>query len=116
MAKKDKLWQKADFDQLKDQVLTKEELRMRHNLRYAAFRVQKELIEGIKCEKEYKDLVKPIEKMEGFDGWENFAETWDIAHPNPIVLVKRMWSIYQEHDQMLERAAIPLPKVKKSKK
>ena len=109
MSKKEKLWQKADFDNLKETVLTKEQLKLRHTLRYASFRMQKELIEGVECPKEYKELVSQIETLDGFEGWKNFAVTWDISTPDPIVIVKRMWSIEQEHNQMLERTAKQLP-------
>ena len=107
MAKK--LWEKSDFERLKDKELTVPQRKMRHELRYACFRVQKELLEGNKCPKEYWDKVKPIQKLDGFEGWEKFAKTWDIAHPDPPTIVKRMWSIEQEHNQMMERISIPLP-------
>ena len=103
MAKK-KLWEKADFESLKNKVLTKEQLKLRHALRYACFRVQKEIIEGVECPDEYKSLVKPLESMDGFTNWRDFAATWDISTPDPIVIVERMWSIEQEHQQMLERS------------
>ncbi len=109
MAKKDKLWQKSDFEALKEKELNTSQLRLRHDVRYACFRVQKELVEGVECPDELKDKVKEVEGMEGFEGWKNFAVTWDISTPDPIQVVKRMWSIEQEHNQMLERVAIPLP-------
>lgn len=104
-----KLWSKSDFEHLLQVVLTKDQLKLRHNIRYACFRRQKELNDGVKCPKEMKDLVKPIEQIEGFEGWENFAVTWDISHPDPITIVKRLWSIQQEHEQMLERVVKILP-------
>lgn len=112
MAKKDKLWQKSDFEALKEKELNTSQLRLRHDVRYACFRVQKELVEGVECPDELKDKVKEVEDMEGFEGWRNFAITWDISTPDPIQIVKRMWSIEQEHNQMLERVAIPFPNSK----
>lgn len=110
-----KLWTKTDFDKLKEEILTKEELKLRHDLRYACFRIQKEINEGVECPQEMKDLVKSIEDMEGFEGWQNFAVTWDISHPDPITVVQRMWSIEQEHEQMLERVVRVLPPAPKAK-
>ena len=109
MAKKDKLWQKSDFDELKENKLTKPQLKLRHEIRYACFRVQKEVVEKVKCPDELKNKIKSIEGMEGFDSWKNFAITWDISTPDPIAIVKRMWSIEQEHNQMLERSVKVLP-------
>ena len=110
MAKKIKLWQKADFEELKEKQLDVSQLKLRHDVRYACFRIQKERVEGVECPEELKNLVKEIEDVEGFEGWRNFAVTWDISTPDPIQVVKRMWSIEQEHNQMLERVALDLPR------
>ena len=64
---------------------------------------------GKKPEKKYIDITKKIEKMDGFEGWNKFAVTWDISTVNPIELVKRKWSILDEWNQTLKRVAEPLP-------
>lgn len=108
--KKEKLWEKSDFEKLKMETLSKEDLRKRHQLRYACFRLQKEVLEGVECPEKHKELAQQVEKIEGFEGWNKFAVTWDISTPDPMVIVKRMWSIEQEHQQMLERVALDLPR------
>jgi hypothetical protein len=107
--KNKELWERADFEELKNNVLTREELKKRHDIRYACFRVQKELAEGVKCPKKLHKLVQPLEELKGFEGWRNFAVTWDVSTPDPPTIVKRMWSIEQEHEQMLERSSKVIP-------
>ena len=103
-----KLWANTDFDVLKNG-LTTDHKKLRHNIRYACFRVQNEKCGGAKAEKKHHKIAKMIEAAKGFEGWEHFAATWDIASPDPITIVPRKWSIYQEWDQSLLRVVKPLP-------
>lgn len=106
----DKLWETADFQVLLVG-LSDKEAQLRHNVRYACFRVQNEKNGGAKAEKEHRTIARKIEKTDGFDGWKNFAKTWDVSTPKPIVIVKRKWSVWQEWNQTLERIAIPLTEI-----
>jgi len=101
------LWTNADFDVMR-QGLSKDNKKLRHDLRYACFRVQNELKGGAKADTIHQEIAERIEKLDNFEGWSKFAITWDISTPDPVVLVKRKWSIYQEWDQTLERIAVPL--------
>jgi hypothetical protein len=102
------LWTNADFDELR-KGLGSEGKQLRHEVRYACFRVQNELQGGAKADEKHHAIAKEIEKLEGFEGWNKFSITWDISTPSPIVIVKRKWSIYQEWNQTLERVLEPLP-------
>ena len=106
----DKLWEAADFQAILVG-LSDEEARLRHDIRYACFRVQNEKGGGAKAESKHRTIAKKVEKIEGFDGWKNFAKTWDVSTPKPIVIVKRKWSVWQEWNQTLERIAIPLTEI-----
>lgn len=107
----DKLWEATDFQVLLTG-LSDEEARLRHDIRYACFRIQNEKNGGAKAEKAHWKTAKKIEKIEGFEGWRNFAITWDVSMPEPLVIVKRKWSIFQEWNQTLERIAIPLTRIR----
>lgn len=101
-------WERADFISLL-QILSIEDRKKRHDIRYACFRVQNYISGGAKAEKKHITLSKKIEKLDGFEGWEKFAVTWDISTVTPIVLVKRKWSVFEEWDQTLKRVTEPLP-------
>lgn len=105
-----KLWEAADFQVILDG-LSDKDAKLRHDIRYACFRVQNEKNGGAKAEKEHRKIARKIEKIDGFEGWEKFAKTWDVSTPDPIVIVRRKWSIWQEWNQTLERVAIPLTEI-----
>lgn len=88
------------------------ERRSRHDLRYACFRIQTEIRGGNKATADQWLLALPLESIEGFGGWRDFAETWDVAGVWPTTLVARKWSIYQEWCQTMERTAVALPGVR----
>jgi hypothetical protein len=104
-----KLWANSDFDKMCSGLSNKDR-ELRHKTRYSCFRRQTEEDGGNKADKEHHKLTKPLEKMEGFDGWKNFGITWDISTPDPLVIVRRKWSIHQEWSQTMERVAVPLIK------
>ena len=105
-----KYYTNADFEAIRHALDTAGRKR-RHDIRYACFRVQGELAGGNAAESEHHAIAREVEALPGFDGWEKFAVTWDISTPDPIVIVPRLWSIYQEWDQTIRRVAQPLPGV-----
>jgi len=109
-----KLWTNTDFDGLVTS-LSSEDKMLRHDIRYACFRIQKEKEDGTKAEEKHHKIGNQVEKIDGFGGWNNFAITWDISTPNPIAIVSRKWSIYEEWNQTLMRITVPLPIVKVEK-
>lgn len=102
-----KLWTGIELDILREG-LSQKDKKKRHETRYACFRMQTEGNGGATADKEHYKIAKKIEKLDGFGGWKNFAVTWDVSTPDPIVLIKRKWSIHQEWNQVLERVAVPL--------
>lgn len=54
-----------------------------------------------------------VEDMDGFNGWENFARGaphgWDWSEEEPLAIVARNHSIYQEWEAELSRTVKPLP-------
>ena len=103
-----KLWEKADFELLLRGMDTADR-KKRHDVRYACFRMQTHQQGGEKPKKEHLAIAKKIEKLNGFEGWETFAVTWDVSKVSPIKLVKRKWSIHQEWGQTMRRVAQLLP-------
>jgi len=103
-------WERGDFDKLKDS-LSKDDSQKRHDIRYAMFRCQNERGGGAKAEKKHWEIAKMILAMEGAENVENWADGWDIGAVNPkIQIVKRLWSIYQEHSQLMRRVTVVVEK------
>ena len=46
----------------------------RAELRYQCYSMR----EQGKCDKAHEKLLKKVEDLPGFEGWENFANTWDF--------------------------------------
>jgi hypothetical protein len=105
-----RLWTNEDLDRVRRGLNTAGR-KLRHNIRYACFRMQSEVCEGRTAEPEHHAIAKTIEGLPGFGGWEKFADTWDVSTPDPITLVPRKWSIHQEWLQTMLRVAQPLPGV-----
>ena len=53
-----------------------------------------------------KEFVKLYEEQDGFDGWKNFATTWDVALHDATVVVSRAFSEAEEWDRVV-RAKFP---------
>lgn len=103
-------WERGDFIKLIDS-LSKEDSKKRHEIRYALFRVKNQLSGGETAEKFHHVIVDHIKKLNGVGTVKSFAEVWDISKVSPkIVIVKRLWSIYQEHDQLIKKVAVTLEK------
>ena len=75
---------------------------LRRRIRYWCFRLRSEE-EGISKSKGKPAGLKPFyEKQEWFDGWENFAATWDLDDEDPFKTVPRWESVHEEWDRTLE--------------
>ena len=109
--KNEEHWERGDFDALIDS-LSKEDSEKRHTIRYALFRVQNEYFgNGNVAEKEHDIIATEICAMEDAGDVKSFAHEWDVGAVSPkIFIVKRMWSIYQEHEQLMKRIAVPVTK------
>ena len=105
-----KFWENRDFEVLFNS-LSKQQKRLRRDIRYGCFRIQKYIVEGCPIYEDSHQLIKDaIEKLENFESWETFAITWDISIPEPLTLVKRKWSIQQEWNAVLTKVVPELTK------
>ena len=103
-------WERGDFTLLIKN-LTPAQAKKRHDARYAMFRVQTEAEGGNKAEPEHWDMARKILKYEGAGHTLDFAKTWDIASVDPdYEIVQRLWTIYQEHTQMMNRVTVTIQK------
>lgn len=104
-----KLWEGKDFEDLYNS-LSKEEKLLRRKIRYACFRIQTYIINGHpKYDDSHQEIKDKIESLPDFEGWEKFGKTWDIATPDPIIIVKRKWSIEEEWLAILKHVVPVLP-------
>jgi len=103
-------WERGDFTLLINR-LSPEQSVKRHDCRYALFRVQTELNGGNIAEPEHHKVSRGILKRENVGHMLDFAKTWDIGSVDPdYEIVKRLWSIHQEHNQMMNRVAVAIAK------
>ena len=110
MIKNEPHWEKGDFDKLINS-LSKEDSVKRHEIRYALFRVKTEEAGGNPAEPEHKSISDYIQTIEGSGIPSQFSDSWDIGAVTPeIEIVNRLWSIYQEHDQLMRRVSVELDK------
>lgn len=84
----------------------------RRRVRYRCFRLRSEASEG----KELPDVIPDgfkeyFEAQKWFDGWANFAVTWDVGDPmdperrgsdDPLKAVPRYLSVWEEWDEEIE--------------
>lgn len=103
-------WERGDFTFL-IKGLSPEQAKKRHDARYALFRVQTELEGGNKAEPKYWKIAQKIMKYEGAGSALEFAKQWDIGAVEPdFEIVQRLWTIYQEHNQMMNRVTVTIQK------
>ena len=103
-------WERGDFDKLVNS-LSKDDAKKRHDIRYGLFRVKTELSGGNKAEKEHWDIANAMQSVEENCIPSQFSDSWDIGSVSPdIEIVKRVWSIYQEHDQLMRRISVEMTK------
>lgn len=103
-------WERGDFTLL-IKSLSPEQSKRRHETRYAMFRAQTELNGGNKADPEHWETVRHILTYEGTGHTLEFADSWDIGHVDPdFQIVQRLWSIHQEHRQLMNRITVTVEK------
>jgi len=103
-------WERGDFTLL-IKSLSPEESVKRHDCRYALFRAQTEFNGGNKAEPKHLEIMRKILNYKGTGDILDFAKTWDVGHPEPdFEIVQRLWSIHQEHNQMMNRVTVTIAK------
>lgn len=75
---------------------------VRRRIRYWMFRLRTEANEDRPADGLPEGLKSFYEDSEHFDGWENFATTWDVTEQNPLVTTWRFQSVEEEYEQKLE--------------
>ena len=101
---------KLDFDELekKGEIFTLHQLKRR--VRYYCFAMQRKVNEPKKKKvRVAKKFVDYYENHPKFEGWAKFAETWDIDPKNPLEIVYRQFSIYEEWNATMRRVVPELP-------
>lgn len=78
----------------------------RKDVRYRLYRLRTEK-EGLAASGQEDDFRERFESQPGFDGWLNFAMTWDVAFDDPYRIVSRRHSEVEEWEEVL-RAKIPI--------
>ena len=78
-------------------------------IRYALFRVKNFLDGGSAPEADHMMIAKEYEEMVvGLGGLAGFADRWDLD-PISRVVVERDLSVWDVHEQNMQRVAVPLP-------
>lgn len=81
--------------------------RQRKELRYKCYRMRTEATEGPSPPNGFREAVAHLETMKGFDGWKNFAITWDISMEDITKIVSRQFSEFEEWDRVV-KAKFPI--------
>ena len=86
----------------------------RRDVRYWLFRAKKKEMDGVPLGDDAPPGFRAeIEAMDGFTGWEHFAEGapkgWDISTEPPFEIVRRKFSIDQEWEADLAPNVRELP-------
>jgi hypothetical protein len=72
----------------------------RQQVRYMLYRLKNGRAETTDV---YKQLIDCISSQPGFDGWEHFSETWDVATDTPLKVVKRRFTMEEEWDSIVRQ-------------
>lgn len=73
----------------------------RKKVRYRLYRLRTE--KAGKCSSgEKKEFREKFEKQPFFDGWQNFAVSWDVAFDDPYRIVHRQLSEQEEWDEVMK--------------
>lgn len=81
----------------------------RRRIRYHLYRLRSEHEDLVPATKESKRIGAYYESEQGFDGWLNFARTWDVAHEGSHDrIVTRLHTEEQEWNTRLAAIARPL--------
>lgn len=92
---------KLDTTSLNDRIV-------RRDVRYKMYKIKHLIGKEAKIPERIatEEFVKSYEDQVGFDGWDNFAVTWDVALHDPDTVVSRMFSEDEEWERTI-RAKFP---------
>jgi len=83
----------------------------RRKVRYWLFRFRTEAEGGPKATGAPRGMRKYFEEQEGFGGWIDFAVTWDVNPEEPLQIVPRRFSVWEEWDATLNMVLRDMPGV-----
>ena len=88
--------------------------RIRKAKRYQCFRMKTEMVAEIEGNKVVKaddvsEDVLGLEFTDGFGGWENFGNTWDLEKEWPFKIYQRLYTLDEEWNATLRRVVPELP-------
>jgi len=81
----------------------------RRDVRYWCFRFQTEINDGTSSKGAPRGLKRCMEHQEEFRGWREFAKSWDVSLTQPLVVVERYFSVWEQWEAKLKRNVSPLP-------
>jgi hypothetical protein len=91
--------------------LTRSQLIERRRVRSACFRILNHLDKGGILEEIRDDLpedvLEALPRQKAFNGWRMFAHSWDVIHEDPLTVVPRLFSVWEEWDAEV-RSGTPL--------
>lgn len=97
----------VDGDLPKNEEIAKR--KVKRQARYWCFRFKNEADGGGDATSSPPGFKEYVEGLSGFDGWKDFAKTWDIEGHNPFTIYQRDFSVWEEWDAVMRRVAKPLP-------
>lgn len=103
-------WERGDFLYLIKR-LSKDDAQKRHDIRYALFRIKTEINGGNKAEAIHWEISDMIQTLKDSGDSMLFADDWDVGKVSPeITIVKRVWSVEEEHNQLMKRVTVVIEK------
>jgi len=81
----------------------------RRQIRYWCFRFKTEAEGGPPATGAPRGLRQRLEGEDAFEGWRKFAITWDVDEDEPLVVIPRNFSVWEDWDRTLRRVVKPLP-------
>lgn len=103
---------KFDFGEgyeIADKTETEQLHQLRRKVRYFAYAMKREKVEGTNKVKVPKKFKTYFEGREDFIKWEHFAELWDVTKENPIETYNRKFSVAKEWEVTLNRSVPEMP-------
>lgn len=83
----------------------------RSEVRYGCFRLQTETTGGPAADVPagLREHFEGLEPFARFDGWRGFARKWDVSPDDPLVMVARTTTVWQDWNSKLAEVVPLLP-------
>lgn len=100
---------KLDFDELEKKGDGFALHQLKRRVRYYCFAMQRKASGEQDKVRVPKKMIDYFESMPQFEGWKNFAGTWDVEASNPLKIFFRNFSVHEEWDATMRRVVPELP-------